>query len=154
MNNGNWRLAYDAARPIAIPANPPAVFDYADGRYAWSHSLFPDAWWRTITVLGDPVSDIADVEEGCIWPPSDVRVWAERRLGRGYKDLTIYCDRDNYPAVKQVMDGLDWHLFLATLDGTKPTEYDGMPLRAVQYTDRQGLYDMSIVYEPDWLNKP
>lgn len=149
-------IAYDSASPRLIPASAEAVLPYSDGHYRWSNLERPRARWRYITVLGDPDADIADVEPGCIWPPARAAIWAQDRLDRHPgADLTIYCDRDVFPAVDDVMTryGWRWQLFLSTLDGTKPTSYRGKPTRAVQFTDRSNAYDMSIVYDLNWLNK-
>lgn len=147
-------IAYDAAHPSLIPADPPAIFPYGDGHYRWNHDLFPKALYRYFTITGDAADDICDVEPGCVWPPTNARVWLLEREARGHRDHTVYCDRNVLPSVKMALAGLNWHLFLATLDGSQPTEYDGLICRAVQYTDRQGKYDMSIVHDVDWLNKP
>jgi hypothetical protein len=147
-------VAYDSARPSLIPADPPAIFPYADGHFAWSHEKFPHALYKTITVLGDPAADIADFEPGCIWPGSALRTWAEKRTKAGHTDLTVYTDRDNWSAAVLALVGFSWHLFLSTLDGSQPAMYGGMPCRAVQYTDRNNAYDESVVYDEGWLNKP
>lgn len=145
--------AYDSARPKLIPANPAAVFPYWDGHFKWSHTLFPHALYRYITVQGDPAADIIDIEEGCVWPPAKAVEWVKARRAAEL-DMTVYCDRAAVPLVRAALAGFSWHLFLTTLDGSKPTEYDGLPLRAVQYTDRNDAYDVSLVYQPNWLNKP
>lgn len=146
-------IAYDSARPSLIPAGAQAIFPYADGHYSWSHKQFPKALYRYITVQGHPGIDIIDCEPGCVWPPSNVRPWAEARHRAG-NDVTVYCDRDTVPMVRGALTGLVWHLFLSTLDGSQPTEFDGIRLRAVQYTDRNNAYDESIVYDEPWLNRP
>lgn len=149
-------FAYDSARPQLIPADPAAVFPYSDGRYRWSNSKFPRARYRYITALGDPDADIADFEPGCIWPFPRLKGWALERLARhgASADLTVYTDRSNFPLAAGALRGLNWHLFLATLDGTQPTSWAGKPVRSVQFTDRNGLYDISRVFDEGWLNTP
>lgn len=147
-------IAYDSSKPKLIPASAAAIFPYSDGRFRWSHKLFPRARYRYITISSaDPHADIADVEPGCIWPPLAVRPWALERRSQGL-DATVYTDRDNFPAVRAALAGVDWHLFLATLDGTILSSYDGMAVRACQYTDRSDAYDESVVFDPQWLNWP
>jgi hypothetical protein len=142
--------AYDSASPQEIPKDAEAVFPYADGMYAWSHTQFPHAYWRYITVEANPDVDICDYEAGAVFKPKTLSRWASERRKRGL-DVTVYCDRDNYPAVAKALAGTPWHLFLATLDGTKPRSYKGKPCRAVQYTDRANAYDVSIVYDTAWM---
>ena len=146
--------AYDSASPQYIPVNAAAIFPYADG-YAWSHLMFPRARYRYITIHGDPGADIADYEDGAIFSASALRTWANDRLEKigNHADLTVYCDRSNFPAVRAAMTGFTWHLWLSTLDGSQPQSYDGKQCRAVQYTDRSDKYDMSIVWDESWLNK-
>ena len=147
--------AYDSAYPSLIPPGAPAILPYADGRFAWHNSEFPRARYRYITVLGNPHVDICDYEPGCVWPASNARAWAIARH-KIYPDLTFYCDRANLPGLREELEplGLEWHLILATLDGSQPAEYDGIQLRGVQYTDRSGAYDLSLIYDDNWLWQP
>jgi hypothetical protein len=145
--------AYDSVNPELIPSAAQAVFPYADGDFAWSNARFPKAKYRYITVTGEPAVDICDVEPGCVWPPQRARAWAQARHDAN-KDITVYCNRANFQAVKIALSGFTWGLFLATLDGSTPTIYENMPLRAVQYTTREGLYDESLVYDEAWLLTP
>jgi len=147
--------AYDSATPSLIPSNPPAIFPYADGVYAWSHKRFTRAAYRYITVEGNPAADIIDVEPGCVWPPANAGTWAKDRHRHHSEDLTVYCNRANLPAIRAVMDdlGFAWHLFLAAWQEPALTEYDGIKLRACQYFAGDD-YDMSKVYDEGWLNKP
>lgn len=148
-------IAYDSSHPIVIPQSAGAIFPYSDGHYHWSHLLLPKAQYRYITCTGGAGADIADFEPGCIWPGSALRSWAERRqaLHPG-SDLTVYTGRDNFAAASDAMTGFTWHLGLATLDGSQPLEFEGKPCRFVQFTDRGGLFDLSIVHDTGWLNQP
>lgn len=145
--------AYDSARYQLIPSWAPAIFPYADGRYAWSNSRFPNAKWRYITVLGNPAIDIIDYEPGCVFNPRVLANWAEHRAA-AREDITVYTYRAAYETVAEVLKKYDWHLFLATLDGSKLTSFEGKQLRACQFTDRNGLYDISEVYDDNWLIDP
>jgi hypothetical protein len=148
-------IAYDSASPRNIPAYASAIFPWADGRYAWSHRMFPRAGYRYITAGGDPEADIADFEPGCVWPGSALRKWAEdRKDWHPTSDLTVYVDRDNFTLAKDVLTGFVWHLFLATQDGTAPPTYGDMACRAVQTTDHADLYDVDHVFDEGWLNQP
>lgn len=142
--------AFDSANWQVIPSYAQAVLPYADGRYKWSNSHFPSAQWRYITIFGNPAVDILDIEPGCCWPPSAGINWAHQRQVQN-EDITIYCNRDTYPSVAETFAKYEWHLILATLDGTILTEFDGKPLRGCQYTDHAGLYDMSMIYDDHWL---
>ena len=147
--------AYDASNWRNIPPDAQAIFPWADGRYAYSHARFPKARYRYLTALGDPGADIADFEPGCIWPGSKLRLWAEERKDQHPQDdLTVYTDRDNYPLALDALTGFTWHLFLATQDGSAPTTWEGRPVRAVQITDHDDLYDVDEVFDVDWLNRP
>lgn len=142
--------AFDSARWQLIPGYAQAIFPYADGRYAWSNSHFPKAQWRYITVLGNPAVDIIDFEPGCVFNVSTLQNWAHAR-SQNHQDITVYTYRAAYETVANALKKYDWHLWLATLDGTQLTEYEGKLLRACQYTDRGGLYDISNVYDSHWL---
>jgi hypothetical protein len=145
--------AYDSARPRLIPVQAEAIFPYWDGHFAWKHTEFPHAAYRYITVQGDPGADIIDIEPGCVWPPEKAVPWAVDRR-HAEQDMTVYCNRATVPLVRAALAGFNWHLFLSTLDGSKPTEFEGIAVRAVQYSDRQDAYDLSAVYQPAWLNQP
>lgn len=145
--------AYDSSRWQLIPHTAKAILPYADGRYAWSNSRFPNAAWRYITVLGNPAVDIIDFEPGCVWDPQKLYDWANHRSQAG-EDITVYTFRDAVETVSTTLRKFDWHLWLATLDGTVLTEYEGKPLRGCQYTDRNGLYDISDIYDDNWLYPP
>lgn len=145
--------AFDAARWQLIPHTAKAILPYADGRYAWSNTHFPTTAYRYITVLGNPAVDIIDFEPGCVFNTATLQNWAHQRASKGL-DITVYTYRDAFQIVEKALARFEWHLWLATLDGTKLTSYNGKALRGCQYTDRQGLYDMSVIYDSEWLLNP
>lgn len=146
---------YDSTRPDLIPASAPAVLIYADGLFKWSHAdkaRFPHARHRAISVLNNPsIAAVLDVELGDA-TPQDAPEFIKKRGG----DACIYCNRATLPAVQKACAGLDYRVWLATLDGSKPTSIrGGGKLVAVQYQGgQQAHFDVSVVYEPDWLRPP
>lgn len=147
---------YDSVDYNRIPKSAKVVFPYADGRYAWvsrAKKLFPKAHIRAITVTGEwEHASIIDVEPGTVWPPSDGRLrrFVENRW-RLHHDATVYCFRAAIPEVKSALHGLDYKLFLSTLDGSKPRTFDGLHCSAVQfYNAPNQAYDRSIIYDVNW----
>lgn len=146
-------IAYDSATPADIPENAEAIFPYADGTYAWDHTLRPKARWRYVTVTGDPAIDICDFEKGAVYDTKVLRDWAQERR-KTHHDVTVYCNRSDYSTVAEALKDRRWHLWLATLDGSQPRRFRGKPLRAVQYATNGDRYDESLVYDEDWLLRP
>lgn len=112
---------------------------YLDGAQSvWPPQAFKDlaatgAEVVTITVLGAPGAHVADCEKGDLGPAGAAR-WAagEHRAGR---TGTVYCNRSNKPAIINIAGGTyglrlgtDYHLGVATLDGTF-ADVDGTDLR-------------------------
>jgi hypothetical protein len=148
-------LAYDSTRPELIPASAPVVLYYADGAYKWTAEAlarFPDARIRAITVEGDPVCDIIDVESGdCT--PGDVLNFLRARHENGLATGTVYCDRSTLGLVNAaVAKVLPFNAWLATLDGSKPTTCEGPGrLVAVQFAGGPDAdYDTSVVWDRSW----
>jgi hypothetical protein len=147
-------LCLDSTTPAAIPAVAPAVLIYADGKFAWTEqqiALFPKAARRRISVLNQPrLAAVLDVERGDA-TPADAAGFIKARG----QDACIYCSRDTLTQVLAETRGLDYRVWLATLDGTLPTALDGAPagvtLAAVQFWNVPGRYDLSIVYDTAWL---
>lgn len=146
---------YDSTRPNLIPASAPAVLIYADGAFKWTHedkARFPHARHRAISVLNKPsVAAVLDVELGDA-TPEDAPGFIKARFG----DACIYCNRSTLPAVQRACAGLDYRVWLATLDGSKPTSIrGGGKLAAVQYQGGQKAhFDLSVVYDVSWLRDP
>lgn len=143
---------YDSADPSKIPADAPVIFPYLDGRYAWQQSRFPKAKFRYITVLGDARAAILDWEPGCVYNPDTLLKWVETRHGRG-EGCTVYCNRSDFPRVREILDGKSYGVFLSTLDGTRLSSYEGVALRACQYATEHG-YDISDVWAEEWPLNP
>lgn len=148
----------DSTDPAAIPLpGLELVAGYIDGTYAWA----ADAWLRflppirrvRITVTGDPKAGVIDVENGdCT--PAQAAEFIKTRQAAGV-GATVYCDRDTLPAVHTACAGLSYHLWVATLDGTKTVPGSGIV--AVQYAGSKitgGDYDESLVYDPHWHPSP
>lgn len=151
-------LAFDSIQPESIPAEAAGILYYADGRYAWTAehlARFPSARRRAITVLGDPVCNVADVETGDLRPGdclNFLRAW--RHEHPAGEPGTIYCSRDTLPAVQALVgDREPFNVWLATLDGSKPRVIDGPgELVAVQYSGELS-YDVSAVWNRSWLRR-
>jgi hypothetical protein len=92
----NTIQVYDAISPLVknIPKDVPAIAYYLNGNFAWTQdqvNSFPDALKTTISVKVGQIADWLDVESGDA-KPQDAATWE----GTG-----IYCDRANWPLVKQ-----------------------------------------------------
>jgi hypothetical protein len=149
--------AYDSAHPEHIPAAAAAILPYADGRYRWpleQVARFPDARRRYITVAGNAaIASVADVEAGDLAPGEAPAFIRARRILFPRTRPTIYCNRSTLPLVQEACAGLDYNVWLATLDGDKPTAITGGGrLVAVQFEGGPDAgYDVSVVYDEHWL---
>lgn len=150
-------IAYDSARPHLIPDFAGAVLMYADGDFRWPSAQvarFRHARHRYITVVGNArVANICDVEKLDV-PPEHSARFVEARRALFPADLpVIYCNRSTLPKVQSECRGMDFGIWLATLDGSRPRTITGPgELLAVQF--QGGIdadFDMSVIYNPDWL---
>jgi hypothetical protein len=146
---------YDAVTPANIPGSdkePPVTSAclYYDGAYA---ARPVEARWfrqvRWITVLGDyEHCGIADWERGnaVFSQPGKIEDWVNGRLAMG-KRARVNCNRSSLPVLQGRLAGLDWLLWLSTLDGTI-VRADAYPnLWAVQFAGGPTApFDTSILY--------
>lgn len=141
---------YDSTRPELIPDGKYACL-YYDGDYA----AHPDAVLRLgpvrwITVTGDfRTCGAADYERGneVFSKPGALRAWVAGRTQQLGKRARVYCDRDNLTEVRAKLTGLDWELWLATLDGNVLLPSYAPNLWAVQYAGGPDAdYDTSVLY--------
>ena len=149
-------LGYDSTRPELIPHDAEVIFPYCDGDYAWHGAqYFPKAMYRYITVLGDPDAAIADYETGDIGF-AELEAWSVDR-NRKHPDAAkiVYCERAKVAEVKLIMHPYKWHLFLTTLDGSRPAAWEDVPVSFCQITGGiKAPYDISVINHVSLLNLP
>jgi hypothetical protein len=142
---------YDSVTPANIEEGENACL-YRDGLYAVAdipaaEDRFTAVRW--ITVIGDYDNcGIADYEKGNpVFSVNDaLRTWVEGR-NRNHHRARVYCDRDNLPEVRDQLEGLDWLLWVATLDGDVLSADWAPNLWAVQFAGGPGApRDASILY--------
>lgn len=144
-----YSIFYDSTRPALIPAGASACL-YVDGDYAATAEeakRFDRVRW--ITVLGDFMNaGIADFEAGneVYSKPGALRAWVQGRHAHDWR-ARVYCDRDNLPTVRSLLEGEEYLIWLATLDGEKLSVDYTEDLWAVQYEGGvSDDYDTSILY--------
>jgi hypothetical protein len=111
---------YDSVTPANIADGAHACL-YHDGLYAVPDLAVADrfAAVRWITVIGDYDNcGVADYEHGNpVFSVNDaLRTWVKGRRDHGHR-ARVYCDRANLDEVRDQLEGLDWELWVATLDG-------------------------------------
>ena len=140
---------YDSTQPAEIPAGSHACL-YYDGDYAATAAQakrFVATRW--ITVLGDYRNcGIADFEQGNeVYSKSG----ALRAFVQGRKNMNVrarvYCNQSNLPKVRSELEGLEYLVWLATLDGNKLSANYTSGLWGVQYAGGlTAAYDTSVLY--------
>ena len=93
-------LMYDAVDVAAIPAHAQMVAGYVDGGYRTWHELvhrFPRARKVSITVTGDAVADVIDVERGDAGPQKAV-AWV-RAMRAQHRRPIVYTSSGNLDAL-------------------------------------------------------
>jgi hypothetical protein len=140
---------YDSVQPAEIPAGSHACL-YFDGDYAATPEQAKRfAATRWITVLGDYRNcGIADFEAGneVYSQPGALRAFVEGRLSLNLR-ARVYSDLSNLPTVRSELDGLDYLVWLSTLDGNKLSAGYTPGLWGVQYAGGPtAAYDTSVLY--------
>jgi hypothetical protein len=140
---------YDSTRPDLIPADTAACL-YYDGLYAATPEQakrFRAVRW--ITVLGDYRNcGIADFESGneVYDKAGALREYVQGRVNMGAR-ARVYCDRSNLELVRADLKGLNYLVWIGTLDGNKLSPDWTPGLWAVQYAGGEtAAYDTSILY--------
>lgn len=157
---------YDSASPGSIPSGVYAAV-YING-FAWPESEVR-RMSKVIRVSVQRQSYYAkharciDVESGAAMA-EDVVPFLHVRLQHGYHDCTAYVNRSNIMDVHERVkrererignDHFTARYWLATLDGSQPTEYEGLRLWAVQYQGGMtAAYDRSVLYGIDDFVRP
>ncbi len=140
---------YDSTQPAEIPEGAHACL-YFDGDYAAAPAQAKRfAATRWITVLGDYRNcGIADFEAGneVYAQPGALRAYVEGRLGMNVR-ARVYCDLANLPTVRSELEGLQYLVWLSTLDGNKLSAGYTPGLWGVQYAGGPtAAYDTSVLY--------
>jgi hypothetical protein len=140
---------YDSTQPDLIPEDTYAAL-YYDGDYAATPEQAKRfAAVRWITILGDYANcGIADFEQGnpVYSQPGALRAFVQGRMNMG-KRARVYSDLSNLPTVRSELDGLDYLVWLATLDGNKLSPNYTPGLWGVQFAGGPTAdYDTSILY--------
>lgn len=146
-------LFYDSVDPDQIPKDAQFACLYYDGDYsATLEQAEKFKHWHWITVTGDwqhcgvadfeqhnPVYDVADA----------LRAYVAGRIGLG-KRARIYTNRSNLPLVRERCEGLEYEIWLGTLDGNQENPDYTENLWGVQFQGASigGNYDTSILYRP------
>jgi hypothetical protein len=142
-------IFYDSVAPQLIPEGGPACL-YYDGIYAAEPAAadrFKAVRW--ITVFGDyEHCGIADYETGneVYSKPGAIEAFVRGRMEMG-KRARVYCNRVSLAEVRQRLEGLDWLLWIATLDGDQLSPSYATNLWAVQYAGGvNATFDISVLY--------
>jgi hypothetical protein len=140
---------YDSTQPEKIPAGAHACL-YYDGIYAATAEQakrFGAVRW--ITVIGDYRNcGVADYEAGnAVYDNAGaLRAWVAGRHSMGTR-ARVYCDRSNLPKVRSELEGLDYLVWVSTLDGDKLSAKWTPGLWGVQYAGGPtAAYDTSVLY--------
>jgi hypothetical protein len=140
---------YDSTQPALMPAGSHACL-YYDGNYAATPAQAKRfAAVRWITVLGDYRNcGIADFEAGneVFSKPGALRNFVQGRKNMGTR-ARVYTDLSNLPKVRSELEGLNYLVWLATLDGRKLSAHYTSGLWGVQYAGGvDANYDTSVLY--------
>jgi len=140
---------YDSTRPELIPEGAHACL-YYDGDYAATAEQakrFSAVRW--ITVLGDYRNcGIADFEAGneVYSKAGALRAFVEGRKSQRMR-ARVYTDLSNLPKVRADLEGLEYLVWLATLDGNKLSAGYTRGLWGVQFAGGPTAeYDTSVLY--------
>jgi hypothetical protein len=140
---------YDSTQPELMPEGSHACL-YYDGDYAATAAQakrFAAARW--ITVLGDYRNcGIADFEAGneVFSKSGALRAFVQGRINMGTR-ARVYTDLSNLPKVRSECEGLNYLVWLATLDGNKLNKNYTPGLWGVQYAGGVDAdYDTSVLY--------
>jgi hypothetical protein len=154
------RFMYDSVNAWGIPLSAEYVAGYGDGaRFRWSNA----AWERfrgkgsktrlyVITVTGDMLADIGDVETGDM-TDQDAANWVKRMHSAGFTP-TLYASGSRWEGldatVQSQAPGLGYYRVLSDPTG-RPHRWSEHPNAIVQYFfGKTGTYDLSAIFNDKW----
>ncbi len=157
-------LMADSTRPWLIPATIRYAAAYPFGRYEWTDDQIDRFAGHIMCAEAPQAVSAKDAAiearelgiEDNSYLPSDAPVFVAARRALGHNDAQLYVNRGNMNEVADALAAATPNLSqirwrVATLDGTKWVQVPFGILWAVQFTDRAGAYDLSVVYGPfDW----
>jgi hypothetical protein len=140
---------YDSTQPELIPEGSHACL-YFDGDFAATEEQAKRfAAVRWITVLGDFANcGVADFEAGneVFSQPGALRAYVQGRKNMGVR-ARVYCDQENLPTVRSELEGLEYLVWLSTLDGNKLSASFTPGLWGVQFAGGvTAAFDTSVLY--------
>ena len=142
------RSMYDSTTASDIPATAEMVGGYVDGLYRWTDAdwaLFPSAVKIRIAVsAATNDGHVLDCENGDATPPQ-CPGWIVMRQQAGLARPTIYCNRSSRPQVEQACAGLQYDLWIATLDGIEEMQPGAVATQWQGEAQSGQHYDLSIV---------
>lgn len=142
------RTGYDSDNIDDIPEEAEVVFFYADGEPGTPTTQQLQRFQgRTLIPITRKVgvkAKVADVEPGCIWPPSEAR----QQFEQGLSD-TVYCNWSEHTEVMTALQGLTYNMWLGQWDSNPELPViEGTTVVAKQYgspanNTSPGHYDLS-----------
>jgi len=112
-------LMWDSTTPELIPSWARLKALYVNGKFAAHPDYGRGRVFIDVTGGAPFGAEILDVETGDA-TPDHVPGWLRAR--HQWEIGTIYCNRDTLPHVVEAANGLPFFLWLATLDGSIPTD--------------------------------
>lgn len=164
-----WRSMRDSSSPFAIPSSPAPdiVAGYVDGWPAWRMAGVWTRWPKSqhvrITVvpreLAEPWTEASIVDdEARAYDDLTSRRFVVARNGYRPGTATVYRQLSGLRALGRALQGLHYWVWVAfwpafptsaEIDAIRAELAPGARLAGIQYRN-EGLFDSSVIIDPDW----